>query len=309
MPVHNGGKYISKSIESILNQNHTYFEFIIVENCSNDSSLDIINSFKDPRIRLIIQDFPSQVSAYNRGFQESRSDYIFIVDQDDICSSERIKLQLDYMLKTNSDICGSFFNIIDDNDHCIGKQKVPIQNEIIKEELQYKNFVLFNSTACIHKRVFDKHGFFSEEYFPSSDYEFYLRVRNSSSFINVPQYLYSWRVHNSQISSKYQGITRKRTLNISLMYLQKNRDSLSDGKFLFNKALIYYYNNRLLKALFFIIASISKGFSSRIMLRYLFIILFLGIPLKFSRRYSLTYTKSFGILKHIINKNFKLKIF
>ena len=50
MTVYNGGKYLKSSIKSIVNQTYKDFEFLIVNNCSTDNSLDIIESFNDSRI-------------------------------------------------------------------------------------------------------------------------------------------------------------------------------------------------------------------------------------------------------------------
>ena len=50
MPVYNGGKYLRAAIDSILNQSYTEFEFIIINDCSKDSTEDIIFSYDDSRI-------------------------------------------------------------------------------------------------------------------------------------------------------------------------------------------------------------------------------------------------------------------
>ena len=53
MPVYNTAKYLNEAINSILNQSFTDFEFIIIDDCSTDGSLEIIKSYKDERIILI----------------------------------------------------------------------------------------------------------------------------------------------------------------------------------------------------------------------------------------------------------------
>ena len=72
MPVHNGEKFLREAIESVLNQTYKNFEFLIIENCSTDSSVEIIKSYNDSRISLIIEEDCGQVRAYNRGFKEAK---------------------------------------------------------------------------------------------------------------------------------------------------------------------------------------------------------------------------------------------
>ena len=108
MPVHNGEKFLREAIESVLNQTYKNFEFLIIENCSTDSSVEIIKSYNDSRISLIIEEDCGQVRAYNRGFKEAKGEYIFIHDQDDISHFERFEKQIEYITKNKVDICGSF---------------------------------------------------------------------------------------------------------------------------------------------------------------------------------------------------------
>ncbi|SVE64889.1 uncharacterized protein METZ01_LOCUS517743, partial [marine metagenome] len=53
MPVYNGSKYLTDTIESILNQTFTDFEFLIIDDASKDNSVNKIKPYNDPRIRLV----------------------------------------------------------------------------------------------------------------------------------------------------------------------------------------------------------------------------------------------------------------
>ena len=236
MPVHNGELFIRQAIESILNQSYHNFEFIIVDNCSIDSSIQIVKSYNDNRINIVKEAICHQVDAYNRGFKEANGEIIFIADQDDISDSNRIKKQLEYIRKNNADICGSFFNIIDVGGKQIGELKLPIKDAEIKNELLFKNYTIFNSSVCLKKEVFSSIGYYKKEYFPSADYEFFLRAGKQFKFCNVPEFLYSWRQHPSQISTDKKS-TQKSTMNISMYYL----DQLSNNE----KGNNYYLKERI----------------------------------------------------------------
>ena len=84
MPVFNSGKYVRLAIESILNQTFSDFEFIIVDDCSTDASVDIIKEFSDSRIKLIQNPTNLKTTAtLNKGLQQSTGKYILRMDSDD----------------------------------------------------------------------------------------------------------------------------------------------------------------------------------------------------------------------------------
>ena len=298
MPVHNGEKYLREAIESVLNQTYTNFEFLIIENCSTDSSVEIIKSYNDHRIRLIIENNCGQVQAYNRGFKEAKGEYVFIHDHDDISHPERFEKQLENMIKNNIEICGSYFSLIDENKKIIGKIEVPIKHDAIVKELLYRNSTIFNSSVCINKKVFMRLDNFNIKYFPSADYEFYLRGVGLFVYGNIPEFLYSWRQHPKQISSSYIKEVASKTIAISLMYKNKfpaNKINTYTG-------LVYYYNDKLLKSFgYFFIALFLDKFTKKL-LRYFLIVCFAGVPLKLIRKFNLVNSKLFLTSKKAFNK-------
>ena len=106
MPVFNGERYLTDSINSILNQSFKNFEFIIINDCSTDKTNDILNEYKslDSRV-LVINNIKNKGIAYslNEAIKISKSDLIVRMDADDISLPNRLKKQLDYM-NQNPDI-------------------------------------------------------------------------------------------------------------------------------------------------------------------------------------------------------------
>lgn len=84
IPLYNKEKYIKKTLESILKCNENNIEIIIVNDGSKDNSVNIIKEFIDPRIRLIHQDNQGVSAARNHGITEAKSDWIYLLDADDI---------------------------------------------------------------------------------------------------------------------------------------------------------------------------------------------------------------------------------
>lgn len=83
MPVYNGSDFLHYSIPSVLNQSYGNFEFIIIDDGSTDTSLEVIKSFEDERIRIVSKSNKGTASCYNLGISEATAEYIYLLDQDD----------------------------------------------------------------------------------------------------------------------------------------------------------------------------------------------------------------------------------
>src|SRR5580698_539934 len=104
MAVFNGEKYLKESITSILTQTFTDFEFLIVNDGSTDKSVEIINEFKDNRIRLVNNSLNAGVAkALNKSFALIQGDYVARMDCDDICLPERLEKEV-AILNNNPEI-------------------------------------------------------------------------------------------------------------------------------------------------------------------------------------------------------------
>ena len=110
MPVFNEEKYIGKAIESVLNQTLTDFELIIVNDGSSDSTLDIISSFNDSRIRLISQSNRGPGASRNTALNASSGDYIMFLDGDDWFCRDALQTAYNEITSNGTDI--SIFQII-----------------------------------------------------------------------------------------------------------------------------------------------------------------------------------------------------
>jgi glycosyltransferase involved in cell wall biosynthesis len=149
MPVHNGEKFLREAIESVLNQTYTNFEFLLIENCSTDSSVEIIKSYNDQRIKLIVEEDCGIVQGYNRGFKEAKGEYIIVHDQDDISLPERIESQLYFLTRNKLDLCGSSFSIVNEIAEKVknSKENKPIDESCIlfnKREIDASYIIFFN---------------------------------------------------------------------------------------------------------------------------------------------------------------------
>ena len=98
IPMYNSEKYIEECIYSVINQTYKNLEIIIVDDCSKDSSVDIINGIKDERIKIVkLQENKGVSSARNKGIEVSTGRYIAFIDSDDIWVKDKIEKQIKFI--------------------------------------------------------------------------------------------------------------------------------------------------------------------------------------------------------------------
>jgi glycosyltransferase involved in cell wall biosynthesis len=107
MPAYNVAGFVTRAVQSILEQTHGDFEFIIIDDGSTDSTLEIVSRLarKDARISLISQANAGVSAASNRAVEMARGTLIARIDADDIAHPQRLEKQLRYM-RQNRDCVG-----------------------------------------------------------------------------------------------------------------------------------------------------------------------------------------------------------
>ncbi|HEX9156410.1 MAG TPA: glycosyltransferase family A protein, partial [Syntrophales bacterium] len=104
IPVHNGEKYLSQAVESVLDQTHRDLELLVVDDGSTDSSAAIIRRFalKDRRVRVLTQENLGVAAAGNRGLQEAGCEWVARLDADDVFLPGKLERQVGF-LRRNPD--------------------------------------------------------------------------------------------------------------------------------------------------------------------------------------------------------------
>jgi glycosyltransferase involved in cell wall biosynthesis len=104
MPVYNGMPYLPLAVESILNQSFRDFEFIIVDDCSNDDSLKYLRTITDERMVLVpLPENKGVTGALQEGMNRVRGKYVARLDADDVAKPHRLQAQVNF-LESHSDV-------------------------------------------------------------------------------------------------------------------------------------------------------------------------------------------------------------
>lgn len=218
MPVFNCERYLEESIQSILSQSFTNFEFIIINDGSTDKSEEIIKSFQeqDERIELINQKNQGITKSLNTGIRFSKGKYIARMDADDISMDNRLSQQLNFLEKNDKiDILGSQALIIDENNQVVSNFKLqPTDDLLIKWELIFST-PLLHPSLMIRKSVFDRFDYYDNKVQFGQDLHLWRSLATRVKFSNLPIILVKIRreqTTKNNLKIINQSLTRISTL-------------------------------------------------------------------------------------------------
>lgn len=124
-PSWNSERYIKKTIESVQNQTYSNWEMIIVDDCSSDNTVAIVEKIckEDPRVRILRQsENGGAAKARNRSLSEASGRYIAYLDADDIWKPTKLEKQVQFMKVHNCGFSCASYEVIDNNGKLLNKE-------------------------------------------------------------------------------------------------------------------------------------------------------------------------------------------
>ena len=258
MPVYNDERFVRFSIESILNQTFQDFEFIIINDASNDNTLKILNDYKNQDSRIIIasNDINLRVpKSLNKGLSFAKGKYIARIDSDDISVEERLEKQF-LFLENNKEfgLVGSYTEVIDENGDNIDFWHEYSEPEYIFYTLSFWN-CLVTSTVMFDKKLAIDLGGFDPAFDRTEDYELWYKISRAKKIYIIPEYLSKYRKNKSGVTAKYSqeqlinaedvAVTKTKISKELLQYLKsvKRPESFKEKVNLINQ--LYRINKKI----------------------------------------------------------------
>lgn len=198
MPVYNAEKYLKESIDSILGQIFTDFEFLIIDDGSTDKSVNIIKSYNDDRIRLICNVENMGISkTLNRGIELANTDLIARMDADDISLPDRLKKQYNFMVK-NPEI--KLLSTTIERISEIGKTISRSSSDFnpLYFQLIFHCFGIYHPTVMYRKEAVVDVGMYPETH--SEDFCLWSKMIRKYRFYHMSEILVKYRLSEQSIS-------------------------------------------------------------------------------------------------------------
>lgn len=221
MPVYNASRFLSSAIESILAQTFTDFEFIIIDDCSTDDSVNIIRSYNDDRIRFYANEKNLGISStLNKGIKLASAEWIARMDSDDISYPQRLQNQYDFILQhPDGDLFSCWVKVVNQEEQFM-------RQDVFESRYYYYNLYfmcwIYHPTVVYSKKAVVNAGMYAMQY--SEDFELFWQITRTCKMYNQPQVLMDYRVTDQSL---HQVLRKKEYMETQHSILQRNFKTLA----------------------------------------------------------------------------------
>lgn len=204
LPAYNAEAYICRAIDSILTQTFTDFELLVINDGSTDSTQRLVESYTDPRIRLVnMAKNSGLINALNHGLDLANRKYLARMDADDVCLPTRLEKQFQF-LEQHKDYIACGTSIINFNTTSESYMQYPETNEQIKTALFFFERNICHPTVMIRREPLEKHKIrYRSDYTYAEDYVFWHELAQIGKLYNIKEGLLRYYRHEDQVSTKY----------------------------------------------------------------------------------------------------------
>ena len=240
IPVYNGEKTIAETIESVLNQSFSDFELIVINDGSQDSTLDILASIQDPRIKIFSYPNAGLSASRNRGISQASGEFIAFLDADDLWTPDKLEAQLTALQENpNAAVAYSWTDFIDETGQFLADGSHRTANGDVYADLLLFNVLQNGSNPLIRMQALINIGNFDESLLASEDWDMYLRLAARYHFICVsfPQILYRLSTNSMSSNASRVEAASLRVLERAYKQAPKSQQVLKKQSF----AYLYKY--------------------------------------------------------------------
>ena len=199
IPVYNGGRYLRPALESVFAQTYRPFEVIVIDDGSTDDSAEIAQSFPD--VHYIHQPNQGVAVARNNGIAAARGEFFAFLDQDDLWTPEKLKLQIAHM-QSHPDVG---YTLTRQQFFLEPGETIPtwFRKELLTEV--HTGWVL--GTLVVRRTAFEQIGNFATGYSAASDGDWFFRAKAAEiPMAVIPELLLLKRIHGANESARAKEI-------------------------------------------------------------------------------------------------------
>jgi len=206
MTVYNGERYLAQAIDSIRQQTLGDFEFVIVDDGSEDRTPKILAEAQaDPRIKVISKPHLGRARALNVAWTHARGLYVANLDADDLAEPNRLEKQFIFLQQhPEVGLLGTAWRFLNQDDEDTENETLvrpPLTDLELRSALVRRN-PFYHSSVMMPRRVLEEVGGYNERFHVAIDYELWVRIAYRYRLANLPDVLATQRVH--QLSCFYR---------------------------------------------------------------------------------------------------------
>ena len=231
IPAYNAEKTIRETIESVLNQTITDFELIVIDDGSQDSTLDIASSIQDHRIKVSSYPNAGPNHSRNRGFAQATGDYVSFLDADDLWTQDKLEAQMKALqANPEASVAYSWTNWMNEAGQFIRRGSYVSVSGNVYAKLLLVDFIESGSNPLIRKQALVEVGGFDESLLAAQDWDMWLRLAARYHFVAVPSAQVLYRVSANSWSSNIYRVEKASLQVIERAFAQKEAVSIQHLK-------------------------------------------------------------------------------
>ena len=206
MPTYNCAKFIGKTIESVIAQTYENWELIIVDDCSNDNTEEVVSKYKDNRIKYHrLKNNSGAAVARTEAMKKASGSYMAFLDSDDLWKKDKLEKQLEFMNKNNYNFTCTEYEQIDEEGNKLNKVIK------VKKRADYNRILLDcpvgNSTVMYNVEKLGK--FEVPNIRKRNDDALWLQILKKEKYIyGMPDILMEYRIRSNSISSNKLSLVK-----------------------------------------------------------------------------------------------------
>lgn len=219
IPVYNGEKTIKETIESVLFQSFADFELLVINDGSTDSTLNVVSTFKDPRLKVFSYPNAGLAASRNRGISLASGNYISFIDADDLWTPDKLEAQVNALQENPpAALAYSWTDYIYESGQFFRQGPHFNFSGDVFAKLLLSDFVGNGSNPLIRKQVFSEVGGFDESLNAVEDWDMWLRLAARYPFVAVPspQILYRQSPTSMSANPRKMEVASLRVINRAL---------------------------------------------------------------------------------------------
>lgn len=202
IPVYNGEKTIRETVESVQKQTFADLEIIVINDGSKDSTLDVLATIHDPRLKIFSYPNANQAVSRNRGISHATGDFIAFLDADDLWTPDKLEAQLNALQQNpQAALAYSWTNSINESGEFLRRGSYVSENGDVYAKLLLVDFLENGSIPLIRKQALVEVGNFDPSLTPAEDWDMWLRLASRYPFVGVPRVQILYRVSADSAST------------------------------------------------------------------------------------------------------------
>lgn len=202
LPVRDGAAYLREALDSVLAQTLAELELVVVDDGSRDATPEILQGYRDPRMRVVRQERRGLVTALRQGLEATWAPYVARMDADDVALPRRLERQVAVLDEVSgAGLVVPGVAVVDPDGRVVERIVLPAGHGDVVRRLLLRNPIT-HGAVVLRRAAVEEVGGYREQYGANEDYDLWRRLARGWELRAIPDVLYRYRRHPAGVTSR-----------------------------------------------------------------------------------------------------------